>query len=117
LWVTDTGTTTFCEVKLSEPDFGKATDDDRHRNKLAKIYRPGLERHVNATLLEEGAFFEAYQVLRNVWHMLRVEHSYLLFLLPRANSLTSDTGGYWRRHSVSHHDCLSGRCSVTACHG
>ena len=33
-WSTTDGTRTFCEVKLSEADFGQADDDARHRAKL-----------------------------------------------------------------------------------
>jgi hypothetical protein len=86
LWVTDDGATTFCEVKLSEAEFGTAEDDERHREKLATIYRPMLQGHVAAGALEEAEFFAAYQVLRNVWHLVRVDRSSLLFLLPRANA-------------------------------
>lgn len=85
-WVSETGNVSFCEVKLSEVEFGKAKADDRHRRKLETIYRPLLEGHVDQELLEERAFFAAYQILRNVWHAVRVESSTLLFLLPRANA-------------------------------
>jgi hypothetical protein len=47
LWATTDGVRTFCEVKLSEADFGKAIDDDRHRAKLVDIYSessPGIWR-------------------------------------------------------------------------
>ncbi len=85
LWVTDDGVRTFCEVKLSEAEFGTAKNDERHREKLTRIYRPGLQGHVATSALEEAEFFAAYQVLRNVWHLVRVEESSLVFLLPRAN--------------------------------
>lgn len=87
MWVTEGGTTTFCEVKLSESDFGKATLDDRHRQKLAKIYSPVLRGHVSDEALEELRFFASYQVLRNVWHMIRNDGAALVFLLPRANTM------------------------------
>jgi hypothetical protein len=91
LWVTDDGLTTICEVKLSETEFGTADSDDRHRDKLTNIYHPVLHGHVSAGALEEPAFFAAHQVLRNVWHMVTVEGSRLLFLLPRANTTLWDT--------------------------
>ena len=78
--------TTFCEVKLSEAEFGTAEDDERHREKLATIYRPGLQGHVAAGVLEEAEFFAAYQILRNVWHLVGVDGSSLVFLLPRENA-------------------------------
>lgn len=86
LWTTTDGARTFCEVKLSEADFGKAADDRRHREKLIKFYRRPLERHLNPGLLESRAFFDAYQFNRNVWHMVRADRSRLIFLLPRANA-------------------------------
>lgn len=85
LWSTSTGLGTVCEVKLSEGEFGTAENDDRHRRKLAEIYRAGLEGLVIPESLEAPAFFDHYQVFRNVWHMARVPSSELLFLMPRAN--------------------------------
>lgn len=85
LWTSNTGLTTVCEVKLSEGEFGTADNDDRHRRKLAEIYRPVLARIVAPELLTEPAFFRSYQVLRNVWHMVRIPSSALLFLMPKAN--------------------------------
>ena|SRR5579862_3875657 len=57
----------------------------KHRAKLREIYRPRLVGHIDDRMLEEAQFFAAYQVLRNVWHMLSVPGSRLLFLLPRSN--------------------------------
>jgi restriction endonuclease-like protein len=86
LWTTTDGTRTICEVKLSEADFGKAKDDDRHRIKLMSIYSQTLAEHLEPGRLEPAAFFEAYQFNRNVWHMLRAERGRLMFLLPRSNA-------------------------------
>lgn len=86
LWTTQDGTTTFCEVKLSEAGFGKADDDERHRAKLANWYGDTLMGHLDDGRLERLAFFKAYQFNRNVWHMLRVQRSRLIFLLPKANA-------------------------------
>ncbi len=85
LWVTDDGTTTICEVKLSEAEFGKAKDDPRHRAKLAQIYQPILNGRVNSALLALPAFLDAYQILRNIWHLAQLQQGRLVFLLPRAN--------------------------------
>jgi hypothetical protein len=86
LWATTDGVRTFCEVKLSETDFGKALDDDRHRAKLVNIYSGVLAGHLEAARLERLAFFDAYQFNRNVWHMVRTDRSRLIFLLPRGNA-------------------------------
>lgn len=85
-WTTTDGTQTFCEVKLSEADFGKAADDVRHRAKLRDIYSQVLAIHLEPRRLERLAFFDAYQFNRNVWHMVRADRSRLIFLLPRSNA-------------------------------
>ncbi len=90
LWITDDGVTTLCEVKLSEAEFGTAKDDLEHNDKLASIYLPILTGHVDSTLLKAPEFFEAYQILRNVWHLCNLhkkqETGRLIFLLPKANT-------------------------------
>ncbi len=84
VWKTDDGIQTFCEVKLSESDFGKATDDARHRGKLNNSYG-ALAEHLEPGRFDGAAFFDAYQFNRNVWHMVRGDHNRLIFLLPRRN--------------------------------
>jgi len=84
-WQLTDGTVVMCEVKLSEADFGKAVADEKHRGKLRDTYRPVLTGNVSAQMLEEPYVFRAYQILRNVWHMLLVPGSRLVFLLPRAH--------------------------------
>ena len=87
-WATSDGVRTFCEVKLSEADFGTADDDDRHREKLASIYNPILAGHLDPARLQPPAFFAAYQFNRNIWHMVRTDgQSRLIFLLPRSNTV------------------------------
>ena len=87
-WATSDGVRTFCEVKLSEADFGTANDDDRHREKLACIYSPILAGHLDPARLQPLAFFAAYQFNRNIWHMVRSDvQSRLIFLLPRSNTV------------------------------
>jgi hypothetical protein len=85
-WKLADGTRMICEVKLSEADFGRARADEKHKHKLKKFYRDRLTGHVDAQMLQEPQFFRAYQILRNVWHMLSDPESKLVFLLPRANT-------------------------------
>jgi Restriction Endonuclease associating with ARP len=85
-WETSDGLATFCEVKLSEADFGKAVDDARHRAKLRDIYSKALGSHLQRSRLEPSVFFNAYQFNRNLWHMVRTDRSRLIFLLPRSNT-------------------------------
>jgi len=85
-WRTTDGAQTFCEVKLSEVEFGKASDDFRHRSKFRDIYSQKLTPHLEPSRLEMRAFLDAYQFNRNVWHMVHEDRSRLIFLLPRANA-------------------------------
>ncbi|MGB8297623.1 MAG: hypothetical protein WCG85_19555 [Polyangia bacterium] len=85
-WQLADGTVVMCEVKLSEADFGRASTDEKHRRKLEVIYRRPLSGHVDGRMLQEPEFFRAYQFLRNVWHIILLPGSKLVFLLPRANT-------------------------------
>lgn len=84
-WQTSS-TRTFCEVKLSEQEFGTAKNDERHRAKLERIYRPGLADACSPEWLQPESFFQNYQLFRNVWLIAREPASRLVFLLPRANT-------------------------------
>lgn len=84
-WTTTDGVQTFCEVKLSEAELGKASDDERHRRKLRQIYEPQLAGHLASPLLECPGFLAAYQFVRNIWHMVGTPGSRLVFLVPRSN--------------------------------
>ena len=84
-WKTDDGLTTLCEVKLSESELGIAKSNRIRDRKLSEIYRPALLPHVAEELLEPKAFFNAYQFLRNVWHLVQGEKSRLIFLVPQSN--------------------------------
>ena len=87
MWFSPGGTKTFCEVKLSEQEFGVAKDDRRHRQKLEDIYRPVLSGQCDPELLEPAEFFSHYQLLRNVWLAARDSVSSVVFLVPRENSV------------------------------
>ena len=85
VWQTSKGTKVFCEVKLSEAEFGKAANDDEHKKKLEGTYRQRLNELVSPDLLEEATFFKHYQLLRNVSLLNQTPGSDLVILLPRAN--------------------------------
>jgi hypothetical protein len=111
LWTTEDGVQTFCEVKLSEADYGKAADDAEHQDKLERIYGPLLAAHLEPGRLERTAFFEAYQFNRNVWHMVRADRNRLIFLLPRENDVL------WKQLQellLGVVPCTRGRISVVA---
>lgn len=86
MWYDAHGARTFCEVKLSEQEFGIAKNDRRHQQKLDEIYRPALIGQCAPELLEPQAFFSRYQLLRNVWLAAKDPEASVVFLLPRANS-------------------------------
>jgi len=86
VWETNDGVKTFCEVKLSERDFGKARHDDRHLAKLREIYLPRLAPDLSPELQTTAGFFGSYQILRNVWHMVGTPKGRLIFLIPRRNA-------------------------------
>lgn len=79
------GVRTYCEVKLSEQEFGTAKDDERHRGKLERIYRPSLVGACAPEWLQPESFFQNYQLFRNLWLISREPGSNLVFLAPRAN--------------------------------
>lgn len=73
IWRT-TAVSIYCEVKLSESDFGTAADDCAHRYKLGKTYVPDLTGQVDEARLEPKEFFASYQVFRNLWLVARKGH-------------------------------------------
>ena len=83
--VLSNGEVILCEVKVSERDFGKAKNDVRHRTKLRDTYSSAMTPHVAPALLAEGAFLQAYHILRKVRHLVAASEYRLLFLMPRAN--------------------------------
>ncbi len=84
-WQDKSGAWTYCEVKLSEQEFGQAKPDKRHLEKLAGIYGPTLKRFCPTSLLEPKEFFSKYQIMRNVWLAARDPGANVVFLLPQAN--------------------------------
>jgi hypothetical protein len=89
LWTIDEATQVYCEVKLSESEFGSTDGLGRHQRKLEETYRPMLGKHVSEAIWEaNGAiFFKFYQVYRNLWLAARPgrDTDQVRFLLPRAN--------------------------------
>ena len=85
VWKSQAGQKVFCEVKLSEAEFSKAKNDQRHHDKLRDVYRPRLAGVVSPDLLEPKTFFAHYQLLRNVSLLHVDEGSQLVILFPGAN--------------------------------
>lgn len=89
-WLTADGCQYFCEVKLTEAEFGVAVDDNRHRSKLETIYAPRLASHLKPSRLSAPAFFRSYQILRNLWHAAETSTSRVVFLYPQQNRVLDD---------------------------
>lgn len=86
-WRSSTGGQVFCEVKLSEQEFGAADRDARHRRKRVAVYLPRLQGLVDDSLLEERQFFRHYQLLRNIALLGDDVSNRLIILIPKENDL------------------------------
>jgi restriction endonuclease-like protein len=75
----------FCEFKLTESEFGRAKDDERHRQKLENIYLPMLAGKVSPDLLTPAWFFARYQLLRNIAYADPGGSASVLFVVPKDN--------------------------------
>jgi hypothetical protein len=84
-WQNSDGTWVFCEVKLSEGEFGSAKPDKRHEKKYHEIYSPRLHGLVDERLLEFNEFCRHYQLLRNVSLLGTHPDSHVVFLIPEQN--------------------------------
>jgi hypothetical protein len=84
-WRLPDGTQMFCEVKLSENQFGGAKADPRHKAKLRDIYRPRLDGLVPEECLDERWFFPRYQILRMISLLATTKKGIVVFLLPKEN--------------------------------
>ena len=74
----------YLETRLCELGFGSTELDERHREKLAKVYAPRLSALLDPKWLEPDAFFRRYQLLRSLCYLDQPQN--LLFIvLPRAN--------------------------------
>ena len=86
-WQNSKGTWVFCEVKLSEGEFGCAKPDQRHEKKLREIYSPRLQGLIDERLLEFGEFCRHYQLLRNISLLATHADSHVVFLIPEQNGI------------------------------
>jgi len=84
-WQNSDGAWAFCEVKLSESEFGNAKPDQRHERKLREIYSPRLRGIVDEGLLEFNEFCRHYQLLRNISLLATHADSHVVFLIPEQN--------------------------------
>jgi hypothetical protein len=87
----------FVEVKLSEREFGSCPNDERHRQKLNKYYRPLLTEHVDPEWIDHTTFFTHYQILRNLYYLARHPRSSLIFIFPKRNETLAEAEETIRR--------------------
>ncbi len=73
------------ETKLTEPGFGQARDDTRHRMKLEGFYKSKLTNKVRPEILERDLFLGHYQLLRNVAYAEASGETRVFFVVPRRN--------------------------------
>ncbi|OGP92377.1 MAG: hypothetical protein A2157_08140 [Deltaproteobacteria bacterium RBG_16_47_11] len=85
-WQNSDGIWAFCEVKLSESEFGSAKPDQRHEKKFREIYSPRLRGLVDERLLEFHEFCQHYQLLRNISLLATHSGSHVVFLIPEQNN-------------------------------
>jgi hypothetical protein len=88
-WQNSDGKWVFCEVKLSEGEFGCAKPDQRHEKKLREIYSPRLHGIVDEGLLKFNEFCRHYQLLRNISLLGTHPDSHVVFLIPEQNNALS----------------------------
>jgi hypothetical protein len=77
----------FCEVKLTETNYGTATPNEERLAKLNDIYAPRLQNIVPPDFLNPDTFFKNYQVLRNLSYLHLPEVENVFFLMPRGNTI------------------------------
>jgi hypothetical protein len=88
-WRNSDGIWAFCEVKLSEGEFGSAKPDQRHETKFREIYSPRLHGLVEGRLIEFKEFCRHYQLLRNISLLATHPDSHVVFLIPEQNGALS----------------------------
>lgn len=84
---TVSGKDIFFEIKYTEGEFGKAKDDDEHKEKFKEIYSNHL-LPLNQSFRSREKFFENYQICRNLIHI--EENSFVVFLYPTNNKKVSE---------------------------
>ncbi len=85
VWQNSDEVWTFCEVKLSESEFGSAKPNQRREKKFQQIYSPRLHGLIDERLLEFKEFCRHYQLLRNISVLATHSDSHMVFLIPEQN--------------------------------
>lgn len=84
-----TGEQIFFEIKYTESEFGKITnntnDIDKYERKWNEIYSKHLEKSYYLKDCQQDIFYKDYQINRNISY-LQSEKDFLVFLFPKENS-------------------------------
>jgi restriction endonuclease-like protein len=80
---TKSGKNIYFEIKYTESEFSKATNDEEHAKKYKRVYEQYKNKVAGATYKSKEEFFENYQILRNLIHI--EQDSYVVFIYPYGN--------------------------------
>jgi len=72
----------FFEIKYTEQEFGKAKNDNEHREKYESVYSKHCSS-INNDYCNRDSFLKNYQLMRNVIHVS--EKDYVVFVYPIGN--------------------------------
>jgi hypothetical protein len=95
-WWSSAEAPTYCEIKLTEREFGPAKKKDgnflrKYDGKMAEFYLQTLPGKCPDFMLEPEYFLKHYQIFRNIWLAALDDRAMLVFLMPRANT------GLWQK--------------------
>lgn len=90
-WWSADGIPTYCEVKLTEREFGPAQKRKReylekYAGKMAEFYLPDFVGKCPDRFLERKFFLDNYQIFRNIWFAAKYNNATVVFLMPKANT-------------------------------
>lgn len=91
------------EVKFTETEFKKAAPNAERLQKLRDIYTHSLKGIVRPEALETEAFFQNYQLLRNLSYAKANPRCTVILLYPRANTALSQTIFWLQENVLSFH--------------
>jgi hypothetical protein len=89
-WWAPDGVPTYCEVKLTEREFGPAQKRkpeylEKYTGKMAEFYVPDLVGKCPERFLEPKFFLDNYQIFRNIWFAAKDNKATVVFLMPKSN--------------------------------
>jgi hypothetical protein len=80
---TKSGKQFYFEIKYTEDEFGKPSQDKEHKKKYSNIYNKAAENVIKKEYNKEEFFLNNYQLMRNLIHI--DTNSYVVFVVPQNN--------------------------------